>query len=64
MKNDLVNKGYLKRRINTLQDEARSMRFKIFECREANKKTQEQFFSTELKTIENEIKKCNMELDK
>jgi hypothetical protein len=38
MKNDLVNKGYLKRRIDTLQDEARSMRFKIFECQEANKK--------------------------
>jgi hypothetical protein len=63
MKNDLVNKGYLKRRIDTLQDKARSMTYKNFECQEANKKTQEQFFSTELKTIENEIEKCNMELD-
>jgi TolA-binding protein len=64
MKNDLVNKGYLKRQIDTLQDEARSMRFKIFECQEANKKKQEQFFLTELETIENEIDKCKMELDK
>jgi hypothetical protein len=47
-----------------LQDEARSMRFKIFECQAANKKTQEQFFSTELKTIENEIDKCKMDLDR
>jgi hypothetical protein len=63
MKNNLVNKGYLKRRIDTLQDEARNMRFKVFQSQEENKKSAETFFSAELQTIEEAIDKCQQELD-
>jgi hypothetical protein len=63
MKNNLVNKGYLKRRIDTLQDEARSMRFKVFRSRQDQNKNEEEFFSAELQTIEEAIDKCQQELD-
>jgi hypothetical protein len=38
LKVQLDNKGYLKRRIDMLQDEARNIRFKIFEASEMKKK--------------------------
>jgi hypothetical protein len=57
MKNNLVNKGYLKRRIDTLQDKARNMQFKVFQSQEENKKVQA-FFSAELQTIKEAIDKC------
>jgi hypothetical protein len=63
MKNNLVNKGYLKRRIDTLQDEARNMRFKVFRSRQEKNKNEEEFFSAELQTIEEAIDKCQQELD-
>jgi hypothetical protein len=63
LKNNLVNKGYLKRRIDTLQDEARSMRFKLFRSRQDSQKNEEEFFRAELQTIEEAIDKCQQELD-
>jgi hypothetical protein len=63
LKNNLVNKGYLKRRIDTLQDKARSMRFKLFRSRQDNQKNEEEFFTAELQTIEDAIDKCQQELD-
>ncbi|KAG7365348.1 hypothetical protein IV203_038551 [Nitzschia inconspicua] len=50
----LDRKGYLKRRIDTLKDEARQIRFKIFESEQA-------FYKKELKDLEDEIAKCNEE---
>jgi hypothetical protein len=43
LKNNLVNKGYLKRRIDLLHDEARNIRLKIFECQESNQSNKEKF---------------------
>ena len=63
LKNNLVNKGYLKRRIDSLQDEARNIRLKIFECQESNQSNKEKFFSSELKTIEKEIEKCTKDIE-
>jgi hypothetical protein len=58
---ELENKGYLKRRIDSLQDEARRIRFKIFECK--GNSDEETFFTDELKKIVDEITKCNTELN-
>lgn len=58
------NKSYLKRRIDDLQDEARKIRFKIFESKENNKSREESFYNDELLMLENEINKCNDELEK
>jgi hypothetical protein len=62
LKNDLVNKGYLKRRIDSLQDEARNIRLKIFECQEANQGNKEKFFCSELRNIEEQIETCKNEM--
>ena len=59
----LENRGYLKRRIDNLQDEARKIRFKIFECKENKRETEEKFFSSELEIIQTEISNCNKELN-
>jgi hypothetical protein len=59
----LDNKSYLKRRIDTLQDEARKIRFKIFELNESEGTKEESFFNSELEMIEKEISKCNNELE-
>jgi hypothetical protein len=64
LKSDLANKSYLKRRIDTLQDEARNVRLKIFECQDEKQTNKEQFFTLELKKIEDEIEKCNVEMEK
>ena len=58
------NKSYLKRRIDNLQDEARKIRFKIFESKENNKSKEESFYNSELLMLEKEINKCNDELEK
>ena len=58
----LDNKGYLKRRIDNLQDEARKIRFKIFESQENNNSKEERFFNSELTAMENEITKFQTEL--
>ena len=58
------NKSYLKRRIDNLQDEARKIRFKIFESKENNKNKEESFYNSELLMLEKEINKCNDELEK
>ena len=63
LKNNLANKGYLKRRIHTLQDEARSVRFKVFRSRQEKQKNEEEFFSAELQAIEDAINQCQQELD-
>jgi hypothetical protein len=63
MKNNLVNKGYLKRCIDTLQDKVRSMQFKVFWSQQDKNKNEEEFFSAELQTIEEAIDKCQQELD-
>jgi hypothetical protein len=62
LKNDLANKGYLKRRIDLLQDEARNIRLKIFECQETNQGNKEKFFCSELKNIEEQIETCKNEM--
>lgn len=62
LKNGLANKGYLKRRIDSLQDEARNVRLKIFECQEANQGNKEKFFCSELKNIEEQIETCKNEM--
>ena len=59
---ELKNKGYLKRRIDSLQDEARRIRFKMFECKEQNRDKETLFCSSELRIIEKEIDKCSNEL--
>jgi hypothetical protein len=64
LKAQLDDKGYLKRRIDMLQDEARHIQFKIFESNEMKKKSEEAFFSSELKIVENEIEKCKKDLEK
>lgn len=58
----LDHKGYLKRRINDLQDEARKIRFKIFASEDAQKTREEAFYRSELGILEREIAKCNDEL--
>jgi hypothetical protein len=60
---ELDNKGYLKRRIDSLQDEARRIRFKIFDCEEHKRDREALFCSTELMRIEQEIDKCSKELN-
>ncbi len=60
----LDHKGYLKRRIDTLQDEARKIRFKIFESSDSQKPREEAFYRSELTILEDEISKCNDELGK
>ena len=59
----LENKSYLKRRIDNLQDEARKIRFKIFESKESNRPNDESFFHAERELLEKEITKCNNELE-
>ena len=59
---DLEHKGYLKRRIDTLTDEARKVRFKIFMSEESHNKKEEEFYRKELEFLEKEIGKCNTEL--
>lgn len=57
----LERKGYLKRRIDDLQDEARRIRFKIFEVEGTEKKREEAFYKRELLALEKEIAKCSDE---
>ena len=59
----LENRGYLKRCIDNLQDEAQKICFKIFECKENKRETEEKFFSSELEIIQTEISNCNKELN-
>ena len=59
----LDNKGYLKRRIHNLEDEARKVRFKIFECQASRNSMEEEFYNLELTTIKEEISKCKAELE-
>jgi hypothetical protein len=59
---DLEHKGYLKRRIDSLTDEARKIRFKIFTSGDNNNKKEDEFYRMELEILEKEIGKCNSEL--
>jgi len=59
----LDHKGYLKRRIDTLQDEARKIRFNIFESADTQRNREEAFYRAELVILENEITKCHNELE-
>lgn len=59
----LDHKGYLKRRIDTLQDEARKNRFKIFQSADSSKAREEAFYRSELVILQEEIVKCNNELE-
>jgi hypothetical protein len=43
--------NYLKRRIDTLQDEARKIRFKMFELNENERTKEESFFHNELEML-------------
>lgn len=58
----LENQGYLKRRIDSLHDEARKVRFKIFESTTKNDETEKKFYIDELELIEKAIMKCKDEL--
>ena len=58
----LENQGYLKRRIDSLHDEARKVRFKIFESTTKKDETEAKFYIDELDLIEKAIVKCKDEL--
>ncbi|KAG7337503.1 hypothetical protein IV203_017614 [Nitzschia inconspicua] len=64
LQDTLERKRYLKRRIDTLNDEARQMRFKIFESEETNQTRKQAFYGKELKILEDEIAQCNEEHDR
>lgn len=58
----LETKGYLKRRIDDLEDEARRVRFKIFEAQTNTNKTEETFYNEELRNIQTKIENCQKEM--
>ncbi|KAG7339920.1 hypothetical protein IV203_024970 [Nitzschia inconspicua] len=64
LQDTLEQKRYLKRRIDTLNDEARQMRFKILELEGTNQTRKRAFYGKELKILEDEIAKCNEERDR
>ena len=57
----LEKKRYLKRRIDTLVNEARQIWYKIFEFEEMNQTRKQAFFEKQLKDLEDEISSCTEE---